>query len=193
MNCPNDTHSDTKVLFSETQRFEEGWSLGILLILALGTCISVDILFIYGIIQQLVKGQPFGNRPMSDAGLVVVSVLMLIITVFVPLCMMFSKLTTQIKEDGVYVRGSIFNLVNEKYGWSLITKSYVRKYNPIGEYGGWGIRRGKSGEAYTVSGNMGLQLELTGGKKVLIGTRKAEEINEVLTGLGRNQPDAMHD
>jgi hypothetical protein len=39
------------------------------------------------------------------------------------------------------------------------------------EYGGWGIKYGKMGKAYNVSGNRGVQLEFTDGKRLLIGSQ----------------------
>nr|MBP6978828.1 hypothetical protein [Lentimicrobiaceae bacterium] len=55
-------------------------------------------------------------------------------------------------------------------------------YSTIGEYGGWGYRMGgkKAGVAYNISGNMGLQLELKNGKKILLGTKKPVEMEEAL-------------
>lgn len=69
--------------------------------------------------------------------------------------------------------------------WEQIDSAYVRSYNPIGEYGGWGIRGGKlwsksKGKAINVSGDIGIQLELKNGDKLLIGTQKKEEARSVL-------------
>jgi hypothetical protein len=71
-----------------------------------------------------------------------------------------------------------------------LSKIYVREYSPLGEYGGWGIRYTISGagKAYNISGKIGLQLEFTTGKKVLIGTHKGEEIKEILTRIGQYKP-----
>jgi hypothetical protein len=54
------------------------------------------------------------------------------------------------------------------------------------EYGGWGYRVGgkKSGIAFNVSGNMGVQIELKNGKKILLGTRKPKEAEEALKKAG---------
>jgi len=68
--------------------------------------------------------------------------------------------------------------------WNEITQSYVRKYNPITEYGGWGLRWGLKGKAYNMSGNKGIQLVLNGNIRLLIGTNKAEEADEVLRRTG---------
>ncbi|MBC8644094.1 hypothetical protein H9W95_08645 [Flavobacterium lindanitolerans] len=68
-----------------------------------------------------------------------------------------------------------------------MTKSYVRQYAPIAEYGGWGLRydfMGK-GKALNVSGNKGLQLKFTDNKKLLIGTNKPDELTEILKKLGQ--------
>jgi hypothetical protein len=71
-----------------------------------------------------------------------------------------------------------------------LTKSYVRQYSPIAEYGGWGLRLGLfgKGQAYNVSGDKGLQLEFTTGQRLLIGTNKPEELNTVLLSIGQLKP-----
>jgi hypothetical protein len=58
----------------------------------------------------------------------------------------------------------------------------VRKYNPLTEYGGWGYRTGfgKKSGAMNVKGNIGIQIELSNGKKLLLGTQKKTEANKVL-------------
>ena len=53
------------------------------------------------------------------------------------------------------------------------------------EYGGWGLKGGllwkkSKGIAINVSGNIGIQLELKNGKKLLIGTQKLQEAKQVL-------------
>jgi len=94
---------------------------------------------------------------------------------------------TWINEEGVYVK--IFPIFLQHFPWDIISKAYLRKYNPILEYGGWGVRtqwgiRWNS-IAYNAWGNKGLQLELSNGKQILIGTRKPLEMYEVLRKLNR--------
>jgi hypothetical protein len=45
-----------------------------------------------------------------------------------------------------------------------INRCEVRTYRPIREYGGWGIRYGRNGKAYNVSGDRGVQLEFIKGR-----------------------------
>ncbi|AUC23926.1 hypothetical protein BTO15_00635 [Polaribacter sejongensis] len=69
--------------------------------------------------------------------------------------------------------------------WNTISKAYVRKYQPISEFGGWGLRggfffnKGKE-KAVNVSGDIGIQLILKNGEKLLIGTLLKEEAKRVL-------------
>jgi hypothetical protein len=60
----------------------------------------------------------------------------------------------------------------KKFGFEQIIRCYARKYRPIAEYGGWGIRWGKSGKAYNAYGNIGVQLELIDGKKSSLAHKK---------------------
>jgi hypothetical protein len=72
-----------------------------------------------------------------------------------------------------------------------INRYEVRKYKAFLEYGGWGYRkRGqklfakeRAGVAFTVNGNQGLQLYLTTGAKILIGTREPEGVKRAMKKL----------
>lgn len=93
------------------------------------------------------------------------------------------NLKTRIDEHGIYYKFFPFHFSLKKIQWKNIHKVYVRKYSPIMEYGGWGIRLtfNKKGKAFNVSGNIGIQIELKNGKKILIGTQKEKEVKLILT------------
>lgn len=166
---------DEEILFSESQRFKQWW-LWILLI-------GINALMIYGVFTQVISGHAFGEKPASDSRLLMGAATSLIISIFV----LSFRLDTQIKKDGIYVRLFPLQWSYKFFPWSSLTKCYVRKYNAIAEYGGWGWRLGLFGKgtAYNISGNEGLQLEFTNGKKLLIGTRKAGELSEVVNNYFR--------
>jgi|SRR3954447_2251190 hypothetical protein len=109
------------------------------------------------------------------------------LTILLTILFINFRLETQIKKDGVYVRFFPFHLSFRHYNWDKVSKSFVRQYNPIGEYGGWGLRLGLfgKGKALSVSGDKGLQLEFTDNKKLLIGTNKPEELTEALKKIGQ--------
>ena len=62
----------------------------------------------------------------------------------------------------------------------------MRQYSAIGEFGGWGIKYGLggAGKVYNVSGNKGLQLVYKDGSKLLIGSQRSAEVQQVLSELG---------
>ncbi|MDB5232464.1 MAG: hypothetical protein JWN76_3269 [Chitinophagaceae bacterium] len=165
----------TEKLFSERQHFKQIW-LWVLLI-------SINALFIYGLVRQVFLEQTFGDKPMSNRLLILLTSGALLLT----LLFVFLRLDTVIQKDGVYYRFLPFQLTYKKISWDRISKSFVRQYNPIAEYGGWGIRIGifGKGKAFNVSGNKGLQLVYDDGKKILLGTQRPEEIEQVLKQLGR--------
>jgi hypothetical protein len=72
----------------------------------------------------------------------------------------------------------LFPFVKRAFSLSDIRHCEARTYSlAIGEYGGWGIRRSwRNGVAYNMMGDRGVQLELKDGKKVLIGSQRAEEL-----------------
>lgn len=95
----------------------------------------------------------------------------------------FLKLKTRIDEKGVYYQYLPFHFTYRFLPWNMIAKCYVRNYNAIFEYGGWGLKFSftkKRGKSFTVKGAVGLQLELRNGKKILIGTQKKEEIQRTI-------------
>lgn len=166
---------DNEILFTERQRFKQWWLWFILL--------GINGLFLFGVIKQVVGGEPYGDKPMSNTGLIITTAL----TVFLTFLFVSFRLETIIRKDGIYVRFFPFHLKFRHYAWEKLTKSYVRQYAPIAEYGGWGLRYGfmGKGKALNVSGNKGLQLKFTDNKKLLIGTNKPDELTEILNKLGQ--------
>lgn len=164
-----------ETLFEERQRFKQWWIWIVLL--------GINIVLLVGVYKQVLNGQQFGDRPMSDEGLLFATGFFVLFTI-----VFFNfRLETLVKEDGIYVRFFPFHLSFRHFSWDQISKSFIRQYRPISEYGGWGLRLWlfRKGGAFNVSGNMGLQLEFPDNKKLLIGTNKPEELKEALNKLGQ--------
>lgn len=149
--------------FMERQRFTQWW----IWVILLGT----TVLFWHGAFQQLVLGQPWGNRPASDA---VLLILWLFGGVLLPGMFLAIHLQTEVRQDGVYVRFAPFRRRFESWRFDEIFEIVPRDYSPLKEFGGWGIRAGPSGKAYTIRGHEGVQLVLRTGKRVLIGTQQPD-------------------
>lgn len=162
-----------QIIFKETQRFLQKW-VWALIILILG-------IFAYAFVQQIILDKPFGNHPMPNG--------ILILTGLVPIGLLllfhYTRLETEIRRDGLYYRFFPLHRKFRKIDWQEVRVFGIRKYRPIKEYGGWGIRCSASGKAFNVSGNMGLLLELKNNQKVLFGTQKPRELENAIQHIHR--------
>ena len=165
----------SKIYFQEEQRFNQWW---IWIIIA--ACCGI---WIWQFVQQIVMGRPFGDNPMSDLGVYLSG----IFPVLVLLLFRVLKLETVIDEEGVKCRFRPFHRKFKTFRREDIARYEVRKYNPIMEYGGWGIRYGRKGRAYNVRGNMGLDLTLKPNKSFLIGTQTPDSIRYAMEKLMRER------
>ncbi len=88
---------------------------------------------------------------------------MLLITIL----FIVARLETAMDKEGISVRFFPFHRHFRQYKWEEISHVFIRKYNPLGEYGGWGIRFGIGGKkAFNVSGNKGIQLTFINGSRL---------------------------
>lgn len=156
-------------IFIEEQKFTQSW-LFIGLAIAF-VVVAMPIIKDWNTISQ----GSFGEILNDAGGILVIS--------FVFVLFNFFKLKTRIDEKGIYYQYLPFHFSYRFLPWNTISKCYVRNYNAIFEYGGWGLKfsfRKKRGKSFTVKGAVGLQLELMDGKKILIGTQKREEIQRTI-------------
>ena len=159
--------------FSETQRFTQWWLWAVLLV---SLIIVVSAHFV---MEHTVDGNKIAfHSAISFAPLVLI---LMIIILFAAI-----RLNTTIDANGISYQFSPIHIKPRTLSWDEIDRAYIRQYSPLGEYGGWGIRYTfGNGKAYNIAGNMGLQLELKNGKKILLGTQKHDEIRELLESLKR--------
>ena len=167
--------NSTYPLYQETQYFRQVWLWALVLF--------ISLLSLYGAFQQLFLRQPFGNNPAPNSVMVVLAI---IFDIGLPLFMYTANLTIEVRSDGLYFRYFPFHLSFHRIASEEIRGYEACTYRPIKDYGGWGIRFGRKGKAYNVSGNRGVQLEFSNGKYLLIGSQKPEELAEALSAaLGR--------
>ncbi len=93
------------------------------------------------------------------------------------------NLSTIVNTEGLYVRLSPFQWSHQPISLRGVTRIYVRTYNPVGEYGGWGIRRGARGDAYNMRGDRGVQLDYATERSMLIGSQHPEKLKAALDEL----------
>jgi hypothetical protein len=167
--------------FREVQTFQQPWIWTLLMVMSLAAVVC----FGYGMIKQLGFGQPWGNRPLSDNALAIVGPLVIFFAFGVTYLFAKLKLIVEVRDDGLYIR--FFPLSRKIIRYEDIEESYVRTYSPLKEYGGWGIRYSRKGKAYNVSGNQGVQLKLSGGKQLLIGSQQPEKLADAIAQRLRSQ------
>jgi len=153
-----------KIEFKEEQKFTQWWLWLIL--------IGIGILPIFGIYKQLIMGEKFGEKPMSDFELIIFAVFIFgLIAMF-----WFIRLKTEI--DQTEIRMNFFPFVKKTAKWKEVKSAKIVNY---GFVGGWGIRLWTNyGTVYNTDGHKGLAIELLNGKRFLIGTQKEIELNEIV-------------
>jgi hypothetical protein len=163
----------SRVYFKEEQKFTQVWIWMLL--------IALSGIWIWQLVQQVFMGIPFGNKPSPD----VVIILTGIFPVLAIILFRLLTLETIINEDGVGYRFKPFQRKPRLIKANDIVHYEVKKYSPLKDYGGWGIRYGsaKNGRAYNVSGNQGVLFELKNGKRFMLGTQKSSEIRLALDKL----------
>ena len=156
-------------IFKEEQRFTQLWLIvliGVSMIVPLGIIITTYI-----------------KEPDSFSTLEFIAILG-IMAVASGIIFIF-KLSSRIDEQGFHYKFFPFHRTFKLIAWHEVQSAYLRNYDAISEYGGWGLKGGalwnrSKGTAINVSGDIGIQLELKNGKKVLIGTQKQHDAQAVL-------------
>ncbi len=139
--------------------------------------------FGYAVLEQLVLGRPFGDKPMGNTALAVVGGLYVLMG-FAFLYLFFrAELTTEVRPSGLFLRYFPFHRTFQQIPLENLRSCQARKYRPIVEYGGWGIRVGFARKAYNVSGNHGVELVYKAGNKLLIGSKKADQLATAIDSI----------
>lgn len=158
-----------KTVFKEEQKITQWWLW--LLLIALGLFIIV------GLYKQLMLGEPYGSKPMSDLGLIIFAILMF---GFIAMFYLIT-LKTVIDENEIHIH--FFPFFKKHLSWQDIDTAEIVNY---GFVGGWGIRISrKYGKVYNIRGNKGLEIRLKSGKKIMIGTQKEDELRQFLNQLSK--------
>ncbi|MEO1436974.1 MAG: hypothetical protein AAFV80_15650, partial [Bacteroidota bacterium] len=149
-----------KPLFHESQRFRQLWIWAIM-------GLSAGMMFISVGLDVLTKGEI-----LQDIGALVAVSITAVILMSALALMGSATLQTEVKHDGWYYRWWPFHRKYRCIKWEDVERFEIKKYQPIGDFGGWGYRKGffGKGDAYNVQGNIGIQLFMRNGKKTLFGT-----------------------
>lgn len=150
---------ETETVFQEEQPFDQVW---------LWALMGVELIIV--LLPLIITGQPLWAIGLA-VGFMVMTFAMLGAL----------KLRTRIDRQGIHYRMSIFHWKEQTIPWEDIDQVYVRKYSPLKEYGGWGVKYGPSGKAFNVKGNFGIQITKKNGKRVLLGTQLPDDVSAYLS------------
>jgi uncharacterized protein with PQ loop repeat len=149
--------------FKEKQKFTQWW-LWLFLI-------GIGLFQVYGLFKQLIKGENFGDKPMSDIGLIFFT----IVPFGIIILFWYMKLETEIDPKEIRIRFT--PLVKKTFKWEDVKSVTVLNYKFVG----YGVRLFTSyGTVYNTRGNKGLAIELKSGKKFLIGIQKGDELAQII-------------
>lgn len=163
----------SRIYYKEEQKFRQIWIWMLL--------IALSGIWIWQLVQQVFMGIPFGNNPSSNLSVELTGIFPLLAIILFRIL----TLETIINEDGIHYRFRPFQRKPRVIKAEDILRYELKKYSPLKDYGGWGIRLGSfsRGKAYNVSGNQGVLFELKNGKKFMLGTQKPSEIRSALERL----------
>ena len=149
--------------FREEQRFRQPW---LMVLMAASTLVAA-----------------WAGRTTNAGPWAVLAALALPVAIWAWLWSM--TLITEVRPDGLYVR---FRMLwpEQVIPYDRIVKAEAKRYRPILEYGGWGVRGVAPVRAFNVSGNRGVLLSLTGGQSLMIGSQRPDQLAAALqSGMAR--------
>ncbi len=169
----------TDVIFHEQQQFRQWW----LWALVLG-----DVLLMLGLLGYFTFGPVGANMARSGRiGLLVAFGAATLFSTALVALLAGSRLITEVRPDGLYIRFVPFHRSARKVPLENVVKVEARTYSPIGQYGGYGLRRTFRGRAYNVSGNRGVRLDFADGKHLLIGSQQPNELAQAIQTIRPQQ------
>lgn len=152
-------------VFNESQTYRGTWLIYLILLVELPPVILLTVLF-------------FTSEEKQEMGIALVfvfGIMSLALTLILNI-----KLETRIDHRGIHFRYLPF--IRK---WRLISKmsilsAEVITFNPLLDFGGWGIKRNRTTKLYNITGDHGLLVDSGEIKKILLGALKAGELKSFL-------------
>ena len=161
--------------FEERQTFTQWW----LWLIVGATTIGINILFIQAVVQQLIMGVPWGNKPMSDEGLVILSVVVL--SASTGLSLLFFVTVMEVRIDKRAIEYRYAPLIR---GWRRIERESIRDVRQRRSFIGHGVKRTLDGTRHlSVKGLDGVELTLEGGSRIFFGTQQPDQFRSAVERL----------
>ena len=102
-----------------------------------------------------------------------------------PIILFCSELRYGINDTGFYYQYFPFQFRERVIPVEEINSFEAVTYDPVKDYGGFGIRYWKGGRAFTTSGDKGVKINFGNDQTILFGTQKPEELRSALESIFR--------
>lgn len=182
---PTSEPGASALLFHEEQRPNRLWSWG-----TSGLLLACLAWVANGFYRQLVLGEPWGNKPAPDDVFVYLMIGILLFTLGVSALLLTLKLTIEVRRDGLFVQLFPIHLRKPKrIPLERMTVCEAVRYRPIRDYGGWGIRYSRLGNAYNLRGDRGVRISFADRKPLLIGSQRPEELAAAIKAIRGPTPN----
>ena len=142
--------------------------------LATPPCILLGLL-----IWQVVLGHPRWKHSMSNGDVIGWTIFLWAIF----LRLITARLVTEAR-DGQLVISLRGFWRSRRIPFSEIRSAEKITYDPVRDYGGYGIRTGRFGKAYIAAGTRGVRIKLANGAVVVVGSQRSEELAGFLRSHG---------
>jgi hypothetical protein len=126
-------------------------------------------------IWQVGLGHTWGKMPMSNPAVIGWTVFLWIIY----LRLITVKLVTEVRQGEVRVAMRGLSR-SHRIALDGVRSTTVIKFDPVRDWGGYGIRSTKRGRAYIASGTEGVQLNLADAGVVVIGSERPGELERAI-------------
>lgn len=137
----------------------------------------------------LIAGMPlFVLLPLALAGpqatrheLAIVTVL--VVAVDLAVLLFLGNMRTRVDTRGVLVTFGLFGWIRFRFGKRELASAHARRYRPLAEFGGWGIRGFGNRRALNMRGDEGVELHYSRRGRdatVLVGSQRPRELEHAL-------------
>jgi hypothetical protein len=155
------------IVFREVQRFP---LRRMAVALASPPCFMLGLL-----IWQVLLGHPWGKHPMSNGDVIGWTVFLWLIY----FRLITVRLVTEVRQGELIIRmRGLWRLrrvpLDRIQSVETITHDIAR------DYGGYGFRSTRDGQAYVANGDRGVRVTLAGGEKLVVGTQRPDELAQTL-------------
>lgn len=149
-------------LFSETQRFRQRW-----LWIGYG---AVFLVVLASFVYVAAVGAGAGFRFWAGA------LFAFVVLGGVGWLLWVSRLETRVDADGLHTRFYPLERTERTLIWNDMTGWQIATLRPLRDHGGRGLRIGRGGKAYIVTGTKSVNILMKNGKTLFVGTTRPEEL-----------------